>query len=151
MKLKDQWKMYFQKIVSFSEIIFFFYKDSKVKEHQWNCKCCFIPPSFLLLHNHWKISKAIPAKVYWFKVINKNNRKKCEISSKLKIKTPKWRYWRCSGVCIVIFRHISYRFFGGSIVDFDHLSVCCDYCKEFNSTPSFVIGTKYPRFSNRVP
>ena len=37
-----------------------------------------------------------------------NNRTRCEICSKLTIKTPKRRHWRRSGVCIVNFEHIPY-------------------------------------------
>ena len=43
-----------------------------------------------------------------FKVNNKNTRTRCEICSKLKIKTPKRRQWRPSGVFIVNFEHISH-------------------------------------------
>ena len=34
--------------------------------------------------------------IYLFKVNNKNTRKRCEIYSKLTIKTPEWRHWRAS-------------------------------------------------------
>ena len=37
---------------------------------------------------------------------NKKNRTKCEICSKLTIKTPDQRNWRRSGVFIVNFEHI---------------------------------------------
>ena len=45
---------------------------------------------------------------YMFKVNKKNkkNRTKCEICSKLTIKTPDQRNWRRSGVFIVNFEHI---------------------------------------------
>ena len=35
-----------------------------------------------------------PANIYWFKVNNKNIRKRCTICSKLTIKTPERRQWR---------------------------------------------------------
>ena len=38
---------------------------------------------------------------------NRNTRTRCEICSKLKIKTPERRQWRRSGVFIVTFEHIS--------------------------------------------
>ena len=41
-----------------------------------------------------------------FKVNNRNNRIRCEICSKLTIKTPELRHWRRSGVFIVKFEHI---------------------------------------------
>ena len=46
---------------------------------------------------------------YMFKVNKKNkkNRTKCEICSKLTIKTPDQGNWRRSGVFIVNFEHIS--------------------------------------------
>ena len=49
-----------------------------------------------------------PAGKNMFKVNNRNTRKRCEICSKLTIKTPEWRHWRRSGVFIVNFEHISH-------------------------------------------
>ena len=51
-----------------------------------------------------------PANIYLFKVNNRNTRKRCEICSKLRIKTPERRFWRRSGVSIVNFKHISHLF-----------------------------------------
>ena len=42
-----------------------------------------------------------------FKVNNRNTRTKCEICSKLLIKTPERRHWGRYGVFIVNFEHIS--------------------------------------------
>ena len=39
--------------------------------------------------------------IYLLKVINRNTRTKCEICSKLTIKTPERRHWHRSGVFIV--------------------------------------------------
>ena len=47
-----------------------------------------------------------PAKIYLFKDSNRNTRKRCEICSKLTVKTPEWRQWRRSGVFIVNFKHV---------------------------------------------
>ena len=47
----------------------------------------------------------IPANINLFKVNNKNTRKRCEICSKLKIKTPEKRLWRRSAVFIFNFEH----------------------------------------------
>ena len=47
-----------------------------------------------------------PANIYLFKVNNRNTRKRCETCSKLTIKTPERRQWRCSGVFIVNFERI---------------------------------------------
>ena len=49
-----------------------------------------------------------PAGNYVFKVNNRNTRTRCEICSKLTIKTPKQRLWRPSDVFIVNFEHISH-------------------------------------------
>ena len=43
---------------------------------------------------------------YMFKVYNRNTRIRCEICSKLTIKTPERRYWRRSGIFTVNFEHI---------------------------------------------
>ena len=51
-----------------------------------------------------------PAKIYSFKVNNRNTRKRCEMCSKLTIKTPERRQWLRSGVFIVNFEHISHLF-----------------------------------------
>ena len=41
-----------------------------------------------------------------FKVNKRNTRARCEICSKLTIKTPEGHHWRRSGVFIVNFEHI---------------------------------------------
>ena len=43
---------------------------------------------------------------YMFKANNKNTRTRCEICSKLTIKTPEPRQWNRSGAFIVNFKHI---------------------------------------------
>ena len=49
-----------------------------------------------------------PTGNYLFKVNHRNARARCEICSKLTIKTPERRHWRRSGVFIVSFEHISH-------------------------------------------
>ena len=49
-----------------------------------------------------------PADIYLVKVNNKNIRARCEICSKLSIKTPEWGQWHRSGVFIVNFEHTSH-------------------------------------------
>ena len=53
-----------------------------------------------------------PVGIYLFKVNNRNTRARCEICSKLTVKTPERRQWqwRRSGVFIVNFEHISQLF-----------------------------------------
>ena len=51
-----------------------------------------------------------PTNIFLFKVNNRNSKKRCKIYLKLTIKTPEWRQWRCSGVFVVNFEHISQLF-----------------------------------------
>ena len=51
-----------------------------------------------------------PGNIYLFKVNNRNPRKRCEICSKLTIKTAERHQWRRFGVFIVDFEHISQLF-----------------------------------------
>ena len=50
----------------------------------------------------------IPAGIYLLKDNLRNTRTRCEICSKLTVKTPERRHWRHSGVFIVNFEHISH-------------------------------------------
>ena len=59
-----------------------------------------------------------PAGIYLLKVNNRNTRARCEICSKLTIKTPEQCQWRRSGVFIVNFKHISHLV---SIANFEHV------------------------------
>ena len=64
------------------------------------------------LHERYNLSTILttpfPAGIYQLKVINRNIRKRCEICSKLTIKTPERRqhHWCRSGVFNVNFEHI---------------------------------------------
>ena len=49
----------------------------------------------------------IPINFYLFKVNHRNTRKRCEICSKLSIKTPERRQWPLSGIFIANFKLIS--------------------------------------------
>ena len=51
-----------------------------------------------------------PAKIYLFKIVNRNTRKGCEICSKLTMKILEGPQWFCLGVFIVNFGHISWPF-----------------------------------------
>ena len=51
-----------------------------------------------------------PANIYFFKVNNRNTRKRCEIFSSLTIQTLERRHWRRWGVFIVNFEHMSHLF-----------------------------------------
>ena len=52
-------------------------------------------------------SSDIPVSIYLLKVKNRNTRARCEIRSKLTIKTPERPQWRRSGVFFANFEHIS--------------------------------------------
>ena len=54
-----------------------------------------------------KITVVFPVGIYLLKVNTRNTRTRCEICSKLTIKTPE-RRWHRSGVFIVNFEHISH-------------------------------------------
>ena len=64
---------------------------------------------FVWANLHTKYKNANPANIYLFKVNNRNSRKRCELLSKLTIKTPERRR---SGVFIVNFENISHLFLG---------------------------------------
>ena len=66
----------------------------------------FLTLKFYLFAGNILISKNIPS-YYLFKVSNRSTRKRCEICSKLTIKTPKRRR---SSVIIVNLKHISHLF-----------------------------------------
>ena len=56
----------------------------------------------------WRRKVPYPADIYLFKVNKRNTRARCEICSKLTIKTPEWYQWRRSGVFVANFEHISH-------------------------------------------
>ena len=59
-----------------------------------------------------------------FKVINRNTRTRCEICSKLTVKTQERHQWRRSGVFIVKFEHISHRVPSVANVNFKKVNAC---------------------------
>ena len=73
---------------------------------------CF--SNFLSLFNWSKYSRFLysiyQANIYLLKVNDRDTRKRCEICSKLTIKSPEWRHWRYSVVFIVNFEYISHIF-----------------------------------------
>ena len=54
------------------------------------------------------IRRSFPAGIYLLKVNNRNTKTRCEICSKLTIKTPERSHWRRSSVFIANFEHISH-------------------------------------------
>ena len=59
--------------------------------------------------------------IYLFKVNSSNIRKKVWYYSRLTIKTPEQRHWRCSGVFIANFEHISHLFLVLLFFNFKHV------------------------------
>ena len=75
------------------------------------------------LSNDIYTSKNFPTNIYLFRVNNSNTRKRCEICSKLTIKSPQRR----STVFIVNFEHVSHLFtpFSSvSTVGFEQVNIC---------------------------
>ena len=75
-----------------------------------------------LLNAHDECTEYSPANIYLFKVNNRITWKKCEIWSKLTIKTPERSPWRRSGVFIVNFEHYFTSFSSVSIIDFEQVN-----------------------------
>ena len=89
------------------------------------------------------------ANIYLFKVNNRNSRKRCEVCSKLTIKTPERRQWRHSGVFIVNFEHTS-SFSNVSIVYFEKVNVSrVNYQKCFGDKLNYLyVNSKFFIFQN---
>ena len=62
---------------------------------------------FLATHMKCTIWKQVPS-IYLLKVNNRNTRRRCEICSKLTMKTPEWHHWRRSGEIINNSEHTSH-------------------------------------------
>ena len=60
------------------------------------------------VYNLESILMHVAADIYLFRVNNRNSRTRCEICSKLTMKTPERGHWRLSDVCIGNFEHISH-------------------------------------------
>ena len=58
---------------------------------------------------------------------------RCKICSKFAKKTPKLRYWRCFGVFIINFEHISRLCSSVSIVNFEQVNAGCEVKKIMSS------------------
>ena len=69
---------------------------------------CNTSPSFSIIYI--AIKDKVNCNIYFFKVHNRNTRKRCEICSKLTVKTPERHHWGRSGAFIVNFEHIPHLF-----------------------------------------
>ena len=72
----------------------------------------------LMLPKRWT-RKENPASIYLLKVNNRDTKTRCEICSKLTIKTPERCNWRRSGVFTVDFEYISHLVLVDSIAKFE--------------------------------
>ena len=75
----------------------------------YELKHCPVLLSVFLI-NAYISQSTYPANIYLFKVNNRNSRKRCEICSKLTIKTSEWRHSRPFRIFIVNVEHISHLF-----------------------------------------
>ena len=75
-----------------------YYLDPTISTQMGSCFC------------QRNLMKFIPANIYLFKVSSTNIRKRCEICSKLTIKTSEWRWWRGSDVFKDNFEYTSHLF-----------------------------------------
>ena len=95
--------------VSVAEVCNFIQKETLIKV--FSCEFCEIFKTiFFIEHLLWllvTIGTTEPDN-YIFKDDNRNTRTKCEICSKLTIKTLARRHWHCSGVFIINFGYISH-------------------------------------------
>ena len=82
--------------------------SSKFNVFDFCCKVTAVQilNTFVLLRK--RFFSPVPVGNYMFKVNNRNTRTRCEIGSKLTIKTPERYHWRRSGVFVVNFEHISH-------------------------------------------
>ena len=66
-------------------------------------------------HIYFQCFQELPANIYLFKINNRNTRKRCEICSKLTIKSPERRHW--------LTLNIFHTFFCVSVVNFEQVNV----------------------------
>ena len=69
-----------------------------------------------------EVLETYPVGNYMFKVNNRNTRTRCEICSKLTIKTPERRHWHHSVVFIVNFELNFPPYSSVSILNFEHVN-----------------------------
>ena len=75
-----------------------------------------------------------PANIYLFKGSNRKTRKRCEICSKLTIKTSELYHWGLSGVVIVNFEYISHFFLEFLLLTLNKQMLAGNGCKHYAIT-----------------
>ena len=71
----------------------------------------YLFPIYLLTTKKFAKNEVPSTDFYSFKVNNRNTGKRCEMCSKLTVKTPERHRWRCFGVSIINFEHILILFY----------------------------------------
>ena len=90
-----------------------------------------------------------PANIYLFKFNNRDTRKRCEICSKLTMKTSERRQWRRFGVFIVNFEHIWHLFLVVLLLTLSKLMLGRFWRKEENPNNSNTPQTSFNGFWNK--
>ena len=80
------------------------------------------PENFAKVLNEWLLFSPFQPTITCSKLTIETLEQRCEIFSKLTIKTPKRHQWRRFGVFIVIFEHISHLCSNVSIVNFEQVN-----------------------------
>ena len=97
------------------------------------------------LRNYFQFFKTVPVGIYLLKFINRNTRIKCEICSKLTIKTPEQRQASFrSGLFIVNFEPISHLVLSVSIVNFEHVNA------DWGTTTVSLSVFSFPQFQRQL-
>ena len=98
------------------------------------------------------------AGIYMFKVNNRNTRTRCQVCSKLTIKTPEWRQWRRSGFFIVNSEHISHLvlMFLLSTLNAKNVAKCQNFlwyiiATPFNCCSNFKLISLFPESNGQIP
>ena len=94
------------------------------------------------------LSLSTSAGIYLFKVNNRNTRKRCEISSKLTMKTLEQPQWRRSGAFIVYFEHISHLVLVFLLLTLDMSSIAGWARKDIHRYVNKIAGTLLTLFIN---
>ena len=79
-------------------------EESRIKKTLYDKPCIIMKLKYFWApHSYYNLGN-----IYLFKNSNRNTRKRCEIGSKLTIKTLERRHWRHSGLFFVNFEYISF-------------------------------------------
>ena len=75
--------------------------------------------------------------VHWHHPVNnRNTRIRFEICLKLTIKTAEQHQWRCPGIFIIHFEHVSHLFSSASVVNFEHVNADIKEIKPYHAKSS---------------